>query len=120
MPKNKTHSGAKKRFRLTGSGKVMRGQAGKRHLLEHKSSRYTRRVTAGWVLFAIAEVVVASVLYFGASREAWSPRMSCAGSPGKIRMITNTSVSTVNSVTNASAMRRVRNAAMPEPGAFAA
>ena len=45
MPKNKTHSGAKKRFRLTGSGKVMRGQAGKRHLLEHKPSSYTRRVT---------------------------------------------------------------------------
>src|ERR1700722_542073 len=50
MPKNKTHSGAKKRFRLTGSGKVMRGQAGKRHLLEHKSSRYTRRVTGEAVL----------------------------------------------------------------------
>ena len=44
MPKNKTHSGAKKRFRLTGSGKVMRGQAGKRHLLEHKSSKRTRRL----------------------------------------------------------------------------
>ncbi len=45
MPKNKTHSGAKKRFRLTGSGKVKRGQTGKRHLLEHKPSTYTRRVT---------------------------------------------------------------------------
>ncbi|MBS2961679.1 50S ribosomal protein L35 [Actinocrinis puniceicyclus] len=45
MPKNKTHSGAKKRFRLTGTGKVKRGQAGKRHLLEHKPSTYTRRVT---------------------------------------------------------------------------
>ena len=28
MPKNKTHSGTKKRFRVTGSGKVMRQQAG--------------------------------------------------------------------------------------------
>jgi len=45
MPKNKTHSGAKKRFRLTGTGKVMRGKAGKRHLLEHKPSTYTRRVS---------------------------------------------------------------------------
>ncbi len=44
MPKNKTHSGAKKRFRLTGTGKVMREQAGGRHLLEHKSSRQTRRI----------------------------------------------------------------------------
>ena len=39
MPKMKTHCGAKKRFRLTGTGKVMREQAGGRHLLEHKSSQ---------------------------------------------------------------------------------
>ncbi|AWE42319.1 MULTISPECIES: 50S ribosomal protein L35 [unclassified Actinobaculum] len=45
MPKNKTHSGAKKRFRVTGSGKLMRQQANKRHLLEHKSSRRTRRLS---------------------------------------------------------------------------
>lgn len=45
MPKNKTHSGAKKRFRVTGSGKIMRERAGKRHLLEHKSSRRTRRLS---------------------------------------------------------------------------
>ena len=44
MPKMKTHSGAKKRFRLTGKRKVMREQAGGRHLLERKSSRYTRRI----------------------------------------------------------------------------
>ncbi len=44
MPKNKTHSGAKKRFRITGSGKVMREQANRRHLFEHKSSRRTRRL----------------------------------------------------------------------------
>jgi large subunit ribosomal protein L35 len=54
MPKNKTHSGAKKRFRITGAGKVMRGQAGKRHLLEHKPSTYTRRVT-GEVVVAPAD-----------------------------------------------------------------
>lgn len=45
MPKMKTHSGAKKRFRTTGSGKLMRERAGKRHLLEHKSSRKTRRLS---------------------------------------------------------------------------
>ena len=33
MPKIKTHSGAKKRFSLTASGKVKRGQTKKRHLL---------------------------------------------------------------------------------------
>ena len=44
MPKMKTHSGAKKRFRVTGSGKIMRQQANRRHYLEHKSSRLTRRL----------------------------------------------------------------------------
>ena len=44
MPKMKTHSGAQKRFRITGTGKVMREQAGGRHLLEHKSSRFTRSI----------------------------------------------------------------------------
>ncbi len=44
MPKNKTHSGAKKRFRVTGSGKVMREQANRRHLFEVKPSKRTRRL----------------------------------------------------------------------------
>jgi large subunit ribosomal protein L35 len=42
MPKNKTHSGAKKRFKITGTGKVLRQQAGLRHRLEVKSSKETR------------------------------------------------------------------------------
>ena len=46
MPKQKTHSGAKKRFKVTGSGKIMREQANKRHLLEVKSSKRTRRLAA--------------------------------------------------------------------------
>ena len=45
MPKNKTHSGAKKRFRVTGSGKLMREQTNKRHLLEVKSPRRKRRLS---------------------------------------------------------------------------
>ena len=45
MPKMKTHSGAKKRFKVTGTGKIMRERAGKRHLLEGKSSRRTRRLS---------------------------------------------------------------------------
>ncbi|GAB3299567.1 50S ribosomal protein L35 [Parasphingorhabdus pacifica] len=44
MPKNKTHSGAAKRFKVTGSGKLRREQAGRRHILEKKSSRVTRRL----------------------------------------------------------------------------
>jgi large subunit ribosomal protein L35 len=46
MPKMKTHSGASKRFRLTATGKVMRRRANRNHLLEHKSSRVTRRLKA--------------------------------------------------------------------------
>jgi large subunit ribosomal protein L35 len=44
MPKMKTHSGAAKRFKLTGTGKVMRLRANRQHLFEHKSSRVTRRL----------------------------------------------------------------------------
>ncbi|WP_158893270.1 50S ribosomal protein L35 [Amycolatopsis anabasis] len=44
MPKNKTHSGTAKRIRVTGSGKLRRQKAGRRHLLEKKSSRVTRRL----------------------------------------------------------------------------
>jgi large subunit ribosomal protein L35 len=42
----KTHSGAKKRFKLTGSGKLRREQANRRHLLEGKSTTRTRRLAA--------------------------------------------------------------------------
>ena len=44
MPKQKTHSGAKKRFRFTGSGKLVKQQINMRHNLEHKSSRRKRRL----------------------------------------------------------------------------
>ena len=50
MPKQKTHSGAKKRFKLTGSGKVMKQGAGMRHNLEKKSSKVTRRLNREVVL----------------------------------------------------------------------
>jgi large subunit ribosomal protein L35 len=46
VPKMKTHSGAKKRFKVTGSGKLRREQANGRHLLEGKSSVRTRRLAA--------------------------------------------------------------------------
>lgn len=50
MPKQKTHSGAKKRMRITGSGKVMRERVNKRHLAEHKSSRRKRRLSVDQVM----------------------------------------------------------------------
>ncbi|MBT5855086.1 50S ribosomal protein L35 [bacterium] len=40
--KLKTKSSAKKRFTVTGTGKVMRRKSGKRHLLEHVSSKTKR------------------------------------------------------------------------------
>ena len=45
MPKFKPHTGTGKRVKITGKGKVLTEQAGKRHLLEVKSSRRTRRLT---------------------------------------------------------------------------
>jgi large subunit ribosomal protein L35 len=45
MPKMKTHKGAAKRFKTTGSGKLRRRQANKNHILEKKTSRRKRRIT---------------------------------------------------------------------------
>jgi large subunit ribosomal protein L35 len=55
MPKMKSHTGMGKRVKVTGSGKLIAEQAGKRHLLEVKSSRRTRRLT-GTVELAKADV----------------------------------------------------------------
>jgi large subunit ribosomal protein L35 len=51
MPKMKTHSGSNKRFRVTGTGKIMRRRANRAHYNEHKPSTKTRRL-AGYVLLA--------------------------------------------------------------------
>lgn len=47
MPKMKTHSGAKKRFKLTKSGKVKRACANKAHILNKKSTNRKRRLRKG-------------------------------------------------------------------------
>ena len=47
MPKLKTHSGAKKRFNLTKTGKVKRAKAFKSHILTKKDTKRTRRLRAG-------------------------------------------------------------------------
>jgi large subunit ribosomal protein L35 len=44
MPKMKTHSGSKKRFSLTGSGKIRARRAARYHLAEHKPSSRMRRL----------------------------------------------------------------------------
>lgn len=50
MPKQKTHSGSKKRFKVTGSGKITHEQTNRRHLQEVKSSKRKRRLEADKVL----------------------------------------------------------------------
>jgi large subunit ribosomal protein L35 len=44
MPKMKTHSGAKKRFKVTGGGKVKARHAFTSHILEKKSPKRKRRM----------------------------------------------------------------------------
>jgi large subunit ribosomal protein L35 len=44
MPKMKTHSGAKKRYKVTGTGKILRRQVNRNHILEKKPSTRTRRL----------------------------------------------------------------------------
>jgi large subunit ribosomal protein L35 len=44
MPKMKTHKASKKRFRVTAKGKLKRSQAGKKHLLSHKTGKRKRQL----------------------------------------------------------------------------
>ena len=55
MPKMKSNSGAKKRFKTTGSGKIKRKKAFKRHILTKKSSK-TKRQLGQDTLVATADV----------------------------------------------------------------
>ena len=45
MPKAKTKSGAKKRFKVTGTGKIKRKHAYKRHILTKKGTKQKRRLS---------------------------------------------------------------------------
>ena len=58
MPKLKSHSGAKKRFKVTGTGKITRAKAFKGHLNQHKSpSRKRRHQGKGLLAKADAKLV---------------------------------------------------------------
>lgn len=50
MPKLKTHRGAAKRFKKTGTGKFVQNRANRRHLLEHKTAKRKRRLRSAGVL----------------------------------------------------------------------
>jgi len=49
--KMKSHRGAAKRFKKTGTGKIKRNKAGKRHLLEHKSPKQKRNLSGSTIVF---------------------------------------------------------------------
>ena len=51
MPKMKTKSGAKKRFKVTGTGKVLAAQAGKRHGMVKRTKKFIRDARGTGVLF---------------------------------------------------------------------
>jgi len=51
MPKMKTHRAGAKRYRVTASGKIMRRQAGKKHLLGHKTMKRKNRLGKMLVVF---------------------------------------------------------------------
>lgn len=50
MPKVKTKSGAKKRFKVTGTGKIMHKRAYKNHILTKKETKQKRRLTRKQVI----------------------------------------------------------------------
>ena len=50
MPKMKTKSGAKKRFKVTASGRIKAGQAGKRHGMIKRSNSFIRKARGTTVL----------------------------------------------------------------------
>ena len=62
MPKMKTHKGTKKRFRVTGSGKIMRGKAFKSHILTKKSQKRKRNFRKETVVSSADEKVIAKNL----------------------------------------------------------
>ena len=67
MPKMKTKSGAKKRFKLTGTGKVVAGQAHKRHGMIKKSAKFIRQARGTTILCDADAGIVKKFLPYGRS-----------------------------------------------------
>lgn len=62
MPKMKTNSGAKKRFALTGSGKIKRKHAFKSHILTKKTKKQKRNLTQSGLVHKVDEKSVKQLL----------------------------------------------------------
>jgi len=65
MPKLKTKSGAKKRFKLTATGKLKAGVAGKRHRLISHNSKYIRQNRGTKVMSAADAKIIKTYLPYG-------------------------------------------------------
>ena len=63
MPKMKSHSGTKKRFRKTGTGKLMRAKAFKSHILSKKSTKRKRGFRQETEIAAADRKVLAQMAY---------------------------------------------------------
>ena len=62
MPKMKTHRGSAKRFRVTGSGKIMRAKAYKSHILTKKSTKRKRNLRKATITDATNAKVMKRIL----------------------------------------------------------
>jgi large subunit ribosomal protein L35 len=62
MPKQKTHKGTKKRFRLTANGKVKHRQAGTSHLATRKTHKQRRNLRGTTVVQTVEVARIAAVL----------------------------------------------------------
>lgn len=63
MPKQKTHSGAKKRFRVLPSGLVKRAHSGKNHILTKKTSKRKRGLRQGDYVDATQAATIKNMIY---------------------------------------------------------
>ena len=65
MPKMKTKSGAQKRFKLTGTGKVVSSQAGKRHGMIKRTKKQIRQQRGTTVMAEPDQIIVKKWLPYG-------------------------------------------------------
>ena len=68
MPKMKTKSSVKKRFKVTATGKVLAGPGKKRHMLRNRSSKVKRQNTGTQVLEPQDAITVKQWLPYGLDR----------------------------------------------------
>ncbi len=62
MPKMKSHRGAAKRFKKTGSGKIVRSRTNKQHILTKKTTKRKRRLRKDALVAKVDEKRVAELL----------------------------------------------------------